>query len=107
LSGAVAALPGCGLSRRWRKRVHIGRKCDQAQVIAAIQGQLGDDLVLDDCTDRRSFGLQEIRRCGNFDRLADLTDLENDVETHGLLYLDIEWFANRRFETWKFRSKPV
>src|SRR5215831_9077410 len=43
LSGAVATLSGCGLSRRWRERVHIGRKRDQAEVIAAVKGQVGDD----------------------------------------------------------------
>src|SRR5437016_1524514 len=38
LGGAVAALPGPGLTSRRRERVHIGRQPDKAQVLAPFRG---------------------------------------------------------------------
>src|SRR5438552_17044470 len=39
LRGAVATLPGAGLTSRRRERVYIGRQRDKAQVLAAVRGQ--------------------------------------------------------------------
>src|ERR1051326_750083 len=99
LLGAAATLPGVGLPRVRREGVCVRRERDQAQIFPAVQGQLGDDLVLHHCTDSCSLGLQQVRGSRNFDRLANLAQLENHVETHDLLYLDFEWFADCRLET--------
>src|SRR5262245_42993676 len=94
LARAVATLPGTGLPRRWRECIHIGRERDQAQILASVQRQLGDDLVLNHGADGCSLGLQQLSGCGNFDGIADLAQLENYVETHDLLYLDFKLFAD-------------
>src|SRR5262249_22591593 len=107
LGGAVATLPRIGLPRERREGVRVWRHRDQVQVLPAVQRQLGDDLVLDHRADGCSLGLQQVSGSRHFDRLADLAHLENDVETHDLLYLDFEWFAECCLETRKFRSQPV
>src|ERR1051326_836661 len=99
LLGAVATLPVIGLRRVRREGVRVGRERGQAQIFAAVQGQFGDDLVLYHCADGCSLGLQQVRGSRNFNRLTNLAQLENHVETHDLLYLDFEWFADTRLET--------
>src|SRR6266571_291187 len=107
LVGTVAALPGSGLSRPRSEGVRVGRHGDQAQVFAAVERQFGDDLVLDHRPDGCRLGLQQVRGRGDFDSLANLSDLENHVQTQDLLYLDFEWFTDCRLETRQFRSQPV
>src|SRR5947209_2579439 len=107
LLGAVATLAGIGLPRKRREGVRVRRHRDQVQILPAVQRQLGDDLVLDHGADGCSLGLEQVKRSGNFDRLANLAQLESDVETQYLLYLDFESFSGARPETPKFRSQPV
>src|SRR5438093_937654 len=107
LVGAVATLPGSGLCGPRSEGVRVGRHGDQAQVFAAVERQFGDDLVLDHRPDGWRLGLEEVRGRGDFDSLANLSDLENHVQTQDLLYLDFEWFTDCRLETRKFRSQPV
>src|SRR5262249_22824488 len=107
LGGAVATLPRIALPRERREGVRVRRHRDQVQVLPAVERQLGDDLVLDPRADGCSLGLQQVSGSRHFDRLANLAHLENDVETHDLLYLDFEWVADCCLETRKFRSQPV
>src|SRR5882672_9605503 len=105
LGGAFATLPVIGLPRKRREGVRVRRHRDQAQVGAAVQGQVDDDLVFDHRAESCILGLQQVSGSGNFDRLANLAQLESDVEAHDLLYLDFESFAGCRLETRKFRSQ--
>src|ERR1051326_4934279 len=104
---AVATLPVIGLRRVRGEGGCVWRGRGQTQIFAAVQGQFRDDLVLYHCADGCSLGLQQVRGGRNFDCLANLAQLQNHVETHDLLYLDFEWFADCRLETRKFRSQPV
>src|SRR5215467_5280517 len=107
LGGAVATLPGIGLPRLRRECIRVGCECGQVQVFAAVQRQFGDGPVLDHRTNGCRLGLQQVSGRGNFDCVADLAELESDVETDHLLYLYLECFAGCRLETGKLRSQPV
>jgi hypothetical protein len=62
---------------------------------------------LDHRTNGCRLGLQQVSGRGNFDCVADLAELESDVETDHLLYLNFECLAGCRLETGKLRSQPV
>ena len=75
--------------------------------MTAVQGQFGDDLVLDDGSDCCCLRLQQVRGSRNFDRVPDLTEFKNNVEPHHLLNLDIKCFGGCRLEAGKLRSQSV
>ena len=92
---AVAAFARSGLSRGRRQRIDVRRQCDQVQVSPAVERQFGDSLVLDDGSDGRVLGLQQIGLRGDLDGFAHLSDLKRKIETDGLLDLHFDIVAGR------------
>src|SRR5690242_17305592 len=59
LRGAIATLARTGLARALRERIHVGSQRYQAQVLAAVQRQLGNQLVSDYRSDGGVLGLEQ------------------------------------------------
>ena len=74
LIGAVAALARAGLSGGGRERRGVGRERDELQVVAAVQRQLDDALVVDHGADGGVLGLQLGGAGFDGDGFGDLAD---------------------------------
>lgn len=80
----LARSPPVGLAAGRHLPGHVGREFDKLQVIAAVQWQLDDPPVLNDCAYGGVLGRQQRRRAADFDGFSDGTDLQHEVDPlHG------------------------
>ena len=89
------------------ERVGVCRQRDQAQVVAAVQRQFRNPLVLDHGAEGDVLRLQHLSRGRNLNRLGDLPDLQREIEADGLLNLHWHVAAARFLERGLFHPDVV
>jgi hypothetical protein len=90
------------LASRRRKRIGIRGERHRVQVLASVERKLRDGLTGDHGAEGRVFGPQQIGAGRNLDGLGNLSDLEGEIETHGLLHFDFDVVADLGLETGMF-----
>ena len=65
------------------------------QVIAAVQRQVHNASVFDDCAEARGLGIEERRPADYFDHLRYVTDLQTEIQPGHLPHLEFDPRANR------------
>ncbi len=85
LIGAVATLARTGLAGGGRQRGRVGRERDQLQIVAAVQRQFDDALVVDHGADGGVLGLQLGGAGFDGDGFGHLADGQAEIEADGLL----------------------
>ena len=90
LVGAVAALARAGLAGGRRDGGDVGRERDQLQIVAAVERQFDDALVLDHGTDGGVLGLQLGGRTRYLDGFGYLSERKGDIQANGLLHLHLD-----------------
>jgi hypothetical protein len=65
----------------------------QTQGVAAIERQVHNAAIVDNCAYRGIFGGEQRSAAGDFDRLGYFTDCQGEIDTGGLLYLQLDSLA--------------
>ena len=99
LIGAVATQsraggPGAGASVDVEGRADIRTEAHQLQKIAPVQRQINNAFVVDDRADAGVLRVEQRSTAGNFDGFGDCAHPELEIETGGLLYLQLNLRAD-------------
>ena len=107
LLSALSPLASSGLCGIRESVAHVRTQRDKLEEVASVQRHFHDAPVFNDRSDRRVLRRDERGCTLDLDRLADISNLEREVNTRGELDLQFDVILRYRAEAWQFHFHVV